>query len=135
MSLLCVKDLQVRYGEENRESSVRHLSFSMEKKEIIGIVGASGSGKSTTLLALMGLLGEKATVTYEQMQFSGKKIAMVFQDPSAYLNPLVLIGTQLVETIRIHPPLLEEGSKGESRRAFGFGRNTRAKKANATVSV
>ena len=111
MSLLCVKDLQVRYGEENRESSVRHLSFSMEKKEIIGIVGASGSGKSTTLLALMGLLGEKATVTYEQMQFSGKKIAMVFQDPSAYLNPLVLIGTQLVETIRIHTPCSKKEAK------------------------
>ncbi len=131
MSLLSVQDLEVYYEENHGTRTVCQMSFEIQKGESVGIVGASGSGKSSGMLALMGLLPKEARVScrkllwdgedvtppagtvqtkkrewkeYEKRmcQMRGKRIAMVFQDPSAYLNPLVKVGKQIMETIRIH---------------------------------
>lgn len=128
MALLNVKDLQVCYKEEGKETRVCRMSFEMERGEMVGIVGASGSGKSSGMQAILGLLPRTASVSASWIRLEGQditppksnsgkawnayekrmslvrgaRIAMVFQDPSAYLNPLVKVGRQITETIRCH---------------------------------
>ena len=116
MSLLTVKDLQVHYpGNEN--AVVENLSFSIDKGECLGLVGESGSGKTQTALAIMGLLPMHAriggSVTLQQTELLGantttlnkvraQRIAMIFQDPQAALNPYVRIGSQLRRILLEH---------------------------------
>jgi len=85
--------------------------------EIVGIVGESGSGKSTTALSIIKLLPSTAIVA-GKISFDGKdllgfsenqmrsirgsRISMIFQDPTTYLNPVMKIGRQIGETIRLH---------------------------------
>lgn len=129
MDLLNVKNLKVMYKENGINKTVCHMSFQVKRREMVGIVGASGSGKSSGMLALLGLLPAEAIVSCEQIKLGGedltppqegndrrawhayeqrmqnirgRRIAMVFQDPFAYLNPLVKIEKQIVETIRSH---------------------------------
>ena len=109
MSLLEVKRLCIWYENEQKSQAVRDLSFQIEKGEMVGLVGVSGCGKSSAVLGISGLLPQNAGYSCEKLLFDGeaytlpgKKIAMVFQDPSAYLNPLVKIGCQLTETIQCH---------------------------------
>lgn len=131
MSLLQVQNLNVQFhnGQEGQEA-VKQLSFVVEPGEIVGIVGESGSGKSTAMHAILGLLQGKAQICCEAISMNGKditpplqgkkdkktekayerkmqeirgnEIAMVFQDPLTYLNPVVKIGRQITETIRAH---------------------------------
>ena len=82
------------------------VSLSVPKGGAVGLVGESGSGKSTVVLALLGLLG-RASVSAARMAFDGidlctgaagvrgRRIAVVFQDPSSSLNPALTIGTQV----------------------------------------
>src|ERR1700730_4095523 len=85
--------------------------------EILGLVGASGSGKSMTALAIMRLLPAHATLTgavrlrgetlsdkseRELQSIRGQDIGIVFQEPMTALNPLMRIGDQVAETVRLH---------------------------------
>jgi peptide/nickel transport system ATP-binding protein len=96
---------------------LRDVSFDLESGEILGLVGASGSGKSMTALALMQLLppgtqvsgkvtlrGETLTGKGERAMraYRGRDIGMVFQEPMSALNPLMPIGEQIAETVRLH---------------------------------
>ena len=99
MKLLEVENLTVQYpGSTNPACKV---SFQVESGELIGIAGASGAGKSTAMLSLMGILPEQVQITSEKLKQHGTK-AMIFQDASASLNPLVRVGKQLTETILAH---------------------------------
>jgi ABC-type glutathione transport system ATPase component len=113
-ALLEVRDLTVRFGST---SAVDSLSFSLARGAALGLVGESGSGKSTTALALAGLLPRGATVTgsvrlageelvgapdVRLRAVRGKRIAYVFQDPMASLNPYVRIGRQIDEVLELH---------------------------------
>ena len=99
MKLLEVENLTVQYpGSANPACKV---SFQVESGELLGIAGASGAGKSTAMLALMGILPEQVQITSEKLKQHGTK-AMIFQDASASLNPLVRVGKQLTETILAH---------------------------------
>lgn len=119
MSFITVKNLKVTFSGEETQTEVLHgISFSVEKGEILGIVGASGSGKSMTSLALMHLLPVGSVLEAEEMtlngenllEFSekdwqslrGKKMAMVFQEPMTSLNPVLTIQTQLEEVLLLH---------------------------------
>jgi oligopeptide/dipeptide ABC transporter ATP-binding protein len=98
--------------------AVRGVSFSIERSEMLGIVGESGSGKSVTAMSLAGLLDRPGRVVGGSAVFDGadliglpesamrairgKRIAYIFQDPMTALNPVLTIGTQIVETIRTH---------------------------------
>ena len=101
---------------------VQDLSFTLNKGETLAIAGESGSGKSITSLAIMGLLPPPAvrvtggrialgatdlTVLPEgQMrQIRGSRIAMIFQEPMTSLNPVLTVGAQLTEAIRAHEPV------------------------------
>jgi peptide/nickel transport system ATP-binding protein len=112
--LLEIEDLNVAIGATR---IIKNLSFQVHAGEILGLVGASGSGKSMTALAAMQLLPPSATMTGTvrlrgetltgktdaQMQaIRGRDVGMVFQEPMTALNPLMRIGDQVAETLRLH---------------------------------
>lgn len=98
--------------------AVRGVSFEVKRAEIVGIVGESGSGKSITNMSLLKLLPDTAVIKDGSVMFQGRdltklsmkelreirgeKIAMIFQDPMSSLNPLIPVGDQVAEMIRIH---------------------------------
>jgi oligopeptide/dipeptide ABC transporter ATP-binding protein len=116
--VLEVADLTVRFpSEEGEVQAVRGLSFSVTGGETLAVVGESGSGKTVTALAVLGLLPSRARVTgevrfrgddilgrreSELRELRGKRIALVFQDALASLNPVFRIGDQVAEAISVH---------------------------------
>ncbi|HLW58941.1 MAG TPA: ABC transporter ATP-binding protein [bacterium] len=131
--LLTVRDLAVdlrqRHGVVH---AVRGLSYSLDKGEAMGMVGESGSGKTISSLALLGLLpAGRSRVVRGSILFAGRdivgmqdtelralrggRISMVFQNPLSSLNPVMTIGRQLTEAIRLH---LELSADEACRRAI-----------------
>ncbi|WP_122666779.1 ABC transporter ATP-binding protein [Pseudomonas viridiflava] len=118
MSLLEIKNLNVRFGDSSAVPVVDGLSLSVEKGEVMAIVGESGSGKSVTMMALMGLIDHPGVITADSLNFDGhellklnsrqrrkiigKDLAMVFQDPMTALNPSYTVGFQIEEVLRQH---------------------------------
>ena len=114
-SILNVKNLSLNIGENRLLSNV---SFSIQEGEIFALVGESGSGKSLTSLAVIRLLPEVIQVSsgdiwlngkslfalpeYEMQKIRGKSIAMIFQEPMSALNPVMTVGEQVAEVIKIH---------------------------------
>jgi ABC-type glutathione transport system ATPase component len=117
--LLRVQGLQVRFGSE--PPVVDGLSFELGAGESLGLVGASGSGKSLSALALMGLLPPRASVSGGEARFEGQDIfklsaearrrlrgggmGLVFQEPFSALNPLMRVGRQIEEALELHQGL------------------------------
>jgi len=118
--LIKIEDLSVIY-QTDREvvHAVNRISFSMEKGETLGLVGETGAGKSTTALSIMRLLPERtAQMTSghiwfeekeltslnerEMQQVRGNKISMIFQDPMTALNPVLTVGDQIAEALKLH---------------------------------
>jgi oligopeptide/dipeptide ABC transporter ATP-binding protein len=116
--VLSVRELTVEFTtDDGLLRAVDHVSFDVLQNETLGIVGESGSGKSVTSLAILGLLPKSAKVSGEvrfkgeqllglpekQLEkVRGEKIAMVFQDALAALNPVYKIGAQIDEAITVH---------------------------------
>jgi len=120
--LLTVKNLQVNIATRSGiVTPVRQVSFSLQPHQTLGIIGESGCGKSVTAQALMGLLPPRTsrvdgeiTLGGERLdqlsprarrQRSGRDIAMIFQDPLSSLNPVLTIGAQISESLRLHTQL------------------------------
>lgn len=119
--LLQTRDLRVRFHAKGREvPAVNGLSYDLHAGRTLAIIGESGSGKTVSCRALMGLLPPTAAIrgsalfdgteliglSEPQMRrHRGRDIAMVFQDPSRSLNPTMRVGTQITEAIREHAPL------------------------------
>jgi oligopeptide transport system ATP-binding protein len=115
-----VKDLVVRfYTQEGTVYAVNDVSYTLNEGETLGVVGESGSGKSVHSLAMMGLIPsppgkvEDGQVTFrgrdllklssEQMRLvRGSEIAMIFQDPMTSLNPVLTVGSQITEALKLH---------------------------------
>jgi peptide/nickel transport system ATP-binding protein len=106
------------------------VSLKVAVGEILGVVGASGAGKSMTALAIMGLLPEGADMTGRMVlngeslteksaramqKLRGRSLGMVFQEPMTALNPLMRIGDQVAEALRIHAPLSREAASNAAR--------------------
>lgn len=117
--LLEVKNLTTAFtGDYGTTVSVDHVSFHVDEGEVVSIVGESGCGKSVTSLSIMGLLGRGGSVIDGSVLFDGKELltmsekeldqirgnelTMIFQDPLTSLNPVFTIGSQMMESIRIH---------------------------------
>ncbi len=93
---------------------LRNINFIVKEKEIVSIVGESGCGKSMTLRTIINLLPKNLRILNGRIYFEnkeitdfkeiekirGRKIGMIFQEPSSYLNPLFTIGTQIEEAIK-----------------------------------
>ena len=118
--ILSVRDLHVSFKtDDGIVKAVDGVRYDVFPNEVLGIVGESGSGKSVTSLAIMGLLPKTATIEGEillrgqdllkmceedRRKLRGLKIAMVFQDALAALNPVFTVGSQIAEAIKVHHP-------------------------------
>ena len=126
--LLEVRNLTIDF--DTRHGALRavdDISFQLAPGEILGMVGESGAGKSLTGTAIIGLLespgyisggeilfkGERIdNLTQEEMRrLRGRKIGAIFQDPLTSLNPLLTVGTQLIETILTHLDMNREQAR------------------------
>ena len=133
-----VKDLVVHYETyDGVVEAVNGVSFKIEKKDVLGLVGETGAGKTTIALSLMQLLphppahiikgsiklggeeivlpddatkAERKQLEKRMKEYRGKKISMIFQDPMTALNPVQPIGDQICEVIALH----ENCSKSEA---------------------
>lgn len=123
MSLLEVKALRASIKtKQGYLHAVEDVSFSIEKGEILGIVGESGCGKSMTALSILRLVssppvyitgGEIIYGDRDLLKMSrpvlrsirGNKISMIFQEPMTSLNPVYTVGNQLTEAIKLHQTL------------------------------
>src|SRR6185295_2116724 len=130
--LVEVTDLTVDFERDGRSSrAVDGVDLAIAPGEALGIVGESGSGKSVTWLAALGLLPTRArvggSVRLEGQQLigaparllegvRGKRIAMIFQDPSSCLNPVHRIGRQLGEALKLHRGLSGAAAETETLR-------------------
>ncbi|HEY7633525.1 MAG TPA: ABC transporter ATP-binding protein [Thermoleophilaceae bacterium] len=116
--LLEVRDLQVDFHQGGRMvRAVNGLSYTLQRGRTLALIGESGSGKTVSSRAIMGLLPESASVR-GSIRFDGREvaglpepelralrgceIAMVFQDPARSLNPTMKIGAQIAEAFRLH---------------------------------
>jgi oligopeptide/dipeptide ABC transporter ATP-binding protein len=115
VNLLSVRNLALAFGPTR---VLEDVSFDIRAGEMLGIVGESGSGKSMTALAVMGLLppggriadghigfeGTDITALPERdmQRLRGARMAMIFQEPTASLNPVLTIGEQIAEVLRHH---------------------------------
>lgn len=97
--MLKVKDLKVSFLRNKQWNEVvKGVSFQVNRGETLAIVGESGSGKSVTSLAIINLLDKKKTKIEGEINFEGKRIAMIFQEPMNSLNPVMKCGKQVMET-------------------------------------
>jgi oligopeptide/dipeptide ABC transporter ATP-binding protein len=119
MALLTVSGLTTTFPSDGRRLPVvDHVDFHLERGEVFALVGESGCGKSMTALTLLRLVPKPGRVdagsivldgrdvlglsVNEMRQVRGAEIAMIFQEPMTSLNPVVHVGAQVVEAIRLH---------------------------------
>jgi peptide/nickel transport system ATP-binding protein len=118
--ILDIKDLVIHYEtDEEVVEAVNKINLTLERGEILGLVGETGAGKTTTALGIMRLLPHKVGhVIQGHIQFEGedllgkseremrsirgKKISMIFQDPMTALNPVKTVGDQIAEVVELH---------------------------------
>ena len=117
--LLEVKNLSIGYQTRNGlVPAVQDLSFTLNRRQSLGLVGESGCGKSTVAFGVVGFLGQNGRITSGQIVFDGQdlvgrsekdltairgdRISMVYQDPMAALNPVLRVGEQLSEVLTAH---------------------------------
>lgn len=136
--LLTVEDLHLRFGSH---SAVDGIGFSVARGETLALVGESGSGKSATALAILRLIEreggaisagsitlhnqegapdlELTAIPEQQMrQVRGNRISMVFQEPMTALNPVMRLGDQVAEVLRLHQGLDRRQSREAVMDAF-----------------
>jgi len=125
-SLLQVSNLRTRFHTpEGTVYAVNGISFHVNGGETVAIVGESGCGKSVSMMSLLGLIptppGEiyTGTAIYRQSDLlkkteaemedvRGREISMIFQDPMTSLNPVLTVGRQLTESLRVHLGMTQE---------------------------
>jgi peptide/nickel transport system ATP-binding protein len=131
-ALVTLRGLTVDFDTGKRIVRALHgIDLEVRRGEAVGLVGESGCGKSVTWLAALGLLGGRASTGGEVLldgrnlvgapvevleHVRGRRIAMIFQDPSSSLNPVHRIGRQVGEALRLHRGLEGAAGAAEARR-------------------
>jgi len=125
--LLSVQDLVVNFHTlDGVVHALDGVTFDIRKREILGLVGETGCGKSATGLAILKILPDNSEIVKGQVilegdeilhktedqvvKIRGRKIAMIFQDPASSLNPVFPIGNQLLDVLKIHNEATDEDS-------------------------
>jgi len=128
--LLQIRDLKVSFAGHGRSrlEAVCGVDLDVEKGQLHGVVGESGSGKSVTMMAVIGLLSPSARVSGSvrldgeelvgkseraMRRIRGARIGYIFQDPMTALNPLLTVGEQISEAIRLHDRKITRRSANE----------------------
>lgn len=129
--LLSVRGLRTHFQlKERTVEAVNGVSFEMGDQEILGLIGESGCGKSATCRSLMRLIESPGEIVDGEVRFKGEdilsmsheevrqlrgnEIAMVFQEPESALNPVLTIGKQIGEPLRVHEGYGKEGARNRS---------------------
>lgn len=130
--LLDIKDLSIEYNTEDATVyAVDGLTISLDRGETLGLVGETGAGKTTTALSIMRLLPQgigKVTSgkiildgkdimkvsEHEIRAIRGNTVSMIFQDPMTSLNPVMTVGDQILEVLKIHNPNLSHSELEQS---------------------
>jgi peptide/nickel transport system ATP-binding protein len=130
--VLEVRDLSVDFGVDKKwVPAAIGLNYEVRAGEVLAIVGESGSGKSASSMALLGLLPDNSRVS-GSVRLSGKEllgpnaaniravrgkdVAVIFQEPMTALNPVYTVGSQIVETIRLHNEVSPDEAKERALR-------------------
>jgi oligopeptide/dipeptide ABC transporter ATP-binding protein len=129
-ALLQVEDLRVAFAVGGREiRAVDGVSYRVEARQTLAIIGESGSGKTVGCRAIMGLLPGTATISgsaqlhgseliglsdAQLRRYRGSDMAMVFQDPARSLNPTMRVGSQITEAIRTHRKMSKAQARTEA---------------------
>jgi oligopeptide/dipeptide ABC transporter ATP-binding protein len=133
--LLKVENLKVHFDTyDGVVKALNGVTFDMYEGETFGLVGETGCGKTVTTLSIMRLLPENGRITEgkimlrgenlleksedEMTMLRGRKISMVFQDPSVSLNPVFTVGEQITRVIMIHQQLDKDKAKERAIEAF-----------------
>jgi oligopeptide/dipeptide ABC transporter ATP-binding protein len=126
--VLEVEDLTVQFRiGQSVIHAVNGVSFTLDAGSTLAIIGESGSGKSITAKAIMGLLPDLGTEVHgsirfldqellslsdrEMRKYRGRAVALIPQDPARSLNPTISIGKQVMEAVRVHQPLSKEEAR------------------------
>lgn len=133
--MLEVKDLRVKFHSRDRYA-VDGISFTIPDGEVLGLVGESGSGKSVTAMSIAGLLPRKqcryeGSVLLEGedllhapqrrlREIQGRDLGVVFQEPMSAMDPLMKVGRQVEEALRLHTGLGREERKARSLEAMAL---------------
>ena len=131
--MLEIKDLRVRFHDADHDA-VRGISLTVADGEIMGLVGESGSGKTVTAMVVSGLLPRTRADVSGQVLLDGKDllaldgaamrkrqgcaISVVFQEPMSAMNPVMRIGPQVEEALRVHTKLKAEERKERALQAL-----------------
>ena len=134
---LAVEDLRIELRLRSGSTELLHdVGFVLQRRERLALVGESGSGKTITALALTRLLraplvlaggsislgGDTELTTMSDRELAairGRRVAMIYQDPLTALNPVLRIGDQLVEAIRLHSPLSKAAARARAIELLG----------------
>ena len=145
-----VRDLTVHFTtSRGRVRAVAGVSFDLQARETLGLVGESGCGKTVTAMAILRLLpipqaqisgqirflGEDLLTSPEEhlRRIRGNRIAMVFQEPMTALNPVLTIGEQVAEVLRLHRGLNNDAALAGGRRRPLPGGAGRSRAAPAAI--
>src|SRR5437016_10996425 len=127
-TLVAVENLRVgfRLGRSRTVEAVRGVSFAVREDSTLALVGESGSGKTVSAMSILRLLPENAVVDpASRVEYAGenlltagsarlralrgREISAVFQEPMSSLNPVLTVGEQVAEVLRLHMPLDAKG--------------------------
>lgn len=131
-ALVQIKNLSIAFPDNPEEApAIQDLNFDLFPGQCLGLVGESGSGKSMTALAMMQLLplgavvGENSQILFQgedllslsekkMRLIRGKKIGLIFQDAMSAFNPVLTVGEQLKEVLRLHRKLFRSRAQKEA---------------------